>query len=147
MELPLAIMDSALFFRDRMGLDGEEALRRCRGIVADARRFGGTVVVNWHDRSLAPERLWGKAYQALLEEVRRDDRAWFGTAAATVDWFRWRRSITFNVDLPNRVTVTGAPRPGSLPAAHVCVHRPPEGQNPSVQEHPFDGSTAMRLEL
>jgi peptidoglycan/xylan/chitin deacetylase (PgdA/CDA1 family) len=145
MELPLAIMDTALFFRDRMDLDREEALRRCRGIVANARRFGGTVVINWHDRSLAAERLWGEAYKALLDEVQRGDRAWFGTAAATVDWFRWRRSIAFNVDIPGRVTVT-ATHVSSLPAAQLCVHRSVSGRA-SVEERSFDGSTAMRLEL
>ena len=56
MELPLSIMDSALFYPRRMGLTDREAMQLCRRIVANARRFGGTVVINWHDRSLAPER-------------------------------------------------------------------------------------------
>ena len=69
MELPIAIMDTALFYPDRLGLARDEGLDRCRTIVAHAQRDGGTVVVNWHDRSLAPERLWGRAYDELLEEL------------------------------------------------------------------------------
>ena len=79
MELPIAIMDTALFYPDRMNLPRQEALDRCRDIVTHARRAGGTVVVNWHDRSLAPERLWGRAYEALLGELDRGG-AWFATA-------------------------------------------------------------------
>ena len=48
LELPLTIMDSALFYTDRMGLDRQEAMERCRGIVQHARRFGGALVIDWH---------------------------------------------------------------------------------------------------
>ena len=62
LELPLTIMDSALFSSTRMALDRTAAARLYDDIVAQARRFGGALVVNWHDRSLAPERLWGASY-------------------------------------------------------------------------------------
>ena len=58
LELPLTIMDTALFYPDRMGLTREEAFERCGGLIQQVRRFGGSLVVNWHDRSLAPERQW-----------------------------------------------------------------------------------------
>ena len=123
MELPIAIMDTALFYADRLGLSRPEALERCRAIIGHARRAGGTVVVNWHDRSLAPERLWGRAYAELLQEL--DGGApWFATAADAVEWFRWRRAVTFEAAPGGAVVVHSGPlRPG-FPGAVVAVRRP-----------------------
>jgi hypothetical protein len=94
LELPLAIQDTALFYRGRMGLGEEEALERCREVIRHCRRFGGTLVVNWHHRSLAPERQWGGFYGRLLEEIRRE-RVLFVTAREAVQWFQSRRSVVF----------------------------------------------------
>ena len=105
LELPLSIMDSAMFFRGRMGLRRDDALQRCGGLIANARRFGGTLVVNWHDRSLAPERLWDESYRTLLTEIAAGDRAWFATAGEAVEWFRWRRSVRFLGNNGSGVTV------------------------------------------
>ena len=63
-----------------MELTSEAALQGCRRIVAYARRFGGTLVINWHDRSLAPERLWNRGYRDLLNEIETGGRVWFATA-------------------------------------------------------------------
>jgi hypothetical protein len=148
MELPLSIMDSALFFRWRMSLTRSEAAARCSHVVSTARRFGGTVVVNWHDRSLAPERLWGAFYQELLGELGKDNLAWFTTAGQAVDWFRWRRSIRFTEDTRSgTVTIAGLVPPSSLPSALVCVRRPanhPLGPSPEV---PFDGRSRVEFAL
>ena len=128
MELPLAIMDTALLYRDRMNLRRDEALQHCFRIVADMQRFGGTLVVNWHDRSLAPERLWGRAYDALLEEVTARHRVWFATASEAVDWYRWRRSIGFRMDSNCRVTLSADRSDPTLPGARIAVCRPaPDG--------------------
>lgn len=94
-ELPMLIMDSALFSSGRMGLASTQAMPLCRRILEHARRAGGAVVINWHERSLAPERLWGRFYKELLNEVRQGDRVWFAKAREAVEWFRWRRSIRF----------------------------------------------------
>jgi hypothetical protein len=51
-------MDTALFYPDYLNLTFEEADRRIGDIVNYARQFGGAVTFNWHDRSIAPERLW-----------------------------------------------------------------------------------------
>ena len=95
-ELPMSIMDSALFSSGRMGLTSTKAMFLCRRIIDHARRAGGAVVINWHDRSLAPERLWGRFYRELLKEVREGERVWFAKAREAVEWFRWRRSIRFS---------------------------------------------------
>jgi hypothetical protein len=75
MELPMAIMDSAMFFPGRMDLARDDAFRLCEEILRHATRFGGTLVVNWHDRSLVPERLWDEFYRDLLTELDRNGRA------------------------------------------------------------------------
>lgn len=95
MELPMTIMDSALFSSGRMGLSSRQGWELCRRILENARHFAGTLVINWHERSLAPERLWGRFYRELLEEIGRETHAWLATAGEAVEWFRWRRSITF----------------------------------------------------
>lgn len=55
----MSIMDSALFSSGRMGLAPANALQLARQIVEVSRRFGGTLVINWHEQSLAPEHLLG----------------------------------------------------------------------------------------
>jgi hypothetical protein len=128
MELPLSIMDSALFFGSRMGLGPKQALERCQTIVNNARRFGGTLVINWHDRSLVPERLWDSAYTKLLDAIARDD-VWFATAEEAVNWFQWRRSIRFADD--GGVIACDRMKGGrtTVPPAVLRVHRPDAGAN------------------
>ncbi|HEY6361451.1 MAG TPA: hypothetical protein VIX63_10120, partial [Vicinamibacterales bacterium] len=148
LELPLTIMDSAMFYTGRMALGPADARRRCAEIVAHARRFGGTVVINWHDRSLAPERLWGRSYQNLLETIETGNRAWFATAGEAVDWFRWRRSIQFTVTAGSTcVTVATSRSSSALPPGTIRVHRPAGERTPAAEELAFDGQTAVRIRL
>jgi hypothetical protein len=148
MELPFTLMDSALFFPGRMDLDRADAWQLCAGMVMDARRFGGTLVVNWHDRSLAPERQWGRVYAYLLDEIRRGERAWFARAGEAVDWFRWRRSIRFTSGIgPGSVTVEALSPRRAGPPALVQIHRPAGTLNAGVEQFRFDGDAPMRVEL
>jgi hypothetical protein len=94
LELPLTIQDSALFYRDRMNLSEAQALAACKDLIDSAVTAGGAITVNWHTRSLSPERLWGDFYAALLRELQAH-RVWFGTARQTVAWFRERRALRF----------------------------------------------------
>jgi hypothetical protein len=55
---------------------------------------GGVLTLNWHDRSIAPERLWGWVYKEALNELEARG-ARFMTAGNTVGWFRKRRGIQF----------------------------------------------------
>jgi hypothetical protein len=136
LELPLSIMDTAMFYPDRMGLARDEAGERCTAIVQEARRFGGALVINWHDRSLAPERLWGRCYHSLVNEVENSG-AWFAKAGEAVKWFRWRRSIRFAVDANSEhVTIDGPKVPDGLPAARVVVRG-----RPHLEESSFVGGT------
>jgi len=149
MELPLSIMDSALFYSDRMGLTREEAARQCHAIIVNARRYGGTVTINWHDRSLAPERQWGRSYRQLLDEISQE-RVWYATAGQAVEWFRWRRSIRFSVDAADAcVTIQAPAMPLGTdgPGAIVRVQRPGDGIDDRVTETRFDGHQAVRLDV
>jgi hypothetical protein len=94
LELPLHIMDTSLFSPGRMHLAPAEAKERVDAIVANAVEFGGTVTINWHDRSIAPERSWGEFYLSLLEDLKSRG-AWFSTASQAVTWFRRRRAVSF----------------------------------------------------
>lgn len=123
LELPLAIMDSAMFYRQRMGLSHEAARERCSAIVQQARRHGGALVINWHDRSLAPERQWGRCYNELLDEIEACG-GWFATASEATDWFRWRRSIRFAEEPDRQIAVSAPPVPSGLPAGRVVVRGP-----------------------
>lgn len=148
MELPLSIMDSAMFSRGRLGLSDAQAAARCQDIVANARRFGGTLVINWHCRSLAPDRLWGRFYQQLLDEVNRDSRVWFTTAIEAVDWFRWRRSVTFAAGTrAGRAVVRVAAPSAAHPAGLIRVHRPQRGGAAIVEQYRFDATRTADIDI
>jgi hypothetical protein len=94
LELPLNIQDTAMFYPSRMNLSESKALDSCKALLGIAKACGGVVTVNWHTRSLSPERLWGDFYKTLLREMR-GYRVWFGTAQEIVTWFRNRRTLCF----------------------------------------------------
>lgn len=94
MELPLHIMDTALFFGEFMGLSNQAAMRVSKGLLDTATQLHGIVTLNWHDRSIFPERLWGNFYGDFLEELR-SRAVWYPTASQAVDWFKKRRAVVF----------------------------------------------------
>lgn len=130
LELPLHVMDTALFYPRHLHLSVPEALARVRQVIDHARRLGGTVTINWHDRSLAPERLWGTAYREVLAELR-SQRPWFATAAGAVGWFRKRRSAVFECIRTEprllRASVA-ATADGDVPGLRLRVHMPRGGR-------------------
>ena len=97
LELPMHAMDSALFYLRYLGLSQRKASARLRQLADDVVRFGGALTINWHDRSLAPERLWCKSYRDLIQDLKIRD-AWFATGGQAVSWFQKRRSATFEMD-------------------------------------------------
>jgi hypothetical protein len=94
LELPLLIMDTALFYPSHLDLPPEDAKSKIDKIVDNAVRDGGCVTANWHDRSIAPERLWTDTHANLVKKLR-DRGAWFTTASQATAWFRMRRSVRF----------------------------------------------------
>jgi len=94
LELPLHVMDTALFYPGYLNLSAAEASRQVGAILNNAIKFGGVVTFNWHDRSLAPERLWGGFYTSLISKLKQKG-AWCTSAGSAVSWFRNRRSVVF----------------------------------------------------
>src|SRR5581483_3137203 len=121
LELPLHIMDTALFYPTYLNLRPAEAMNQVKEIIANAVRFGGCVTINWHDRSISPERCWDGFYKELIRELEANG-AWFATAEQVVSWFRKRRALTF---APNSAVTEDACRPlqsDSSPALQWRAH-------------------------
>jgi len=91
-ELPLHIMDTSLFYPAHLNLSANEARERVGELIDNAEKLGGVMTINWHDRSVAPERLWGGFYQELLKSLEQRG-AWFPTGSQIVAWYRRRRSV------------------------------------------------------
>lgn len=126
LELPLHAMDTALFYLSYLGLSPQEASERLGQIVDHTVQYGGCVTINWHDRSLAPERLWGDCYRRLIADLKTRG-AWFTTAGEAVAWFRKRRSMVFEGDAaePGGVRARVASRHNdSIPGLLLRVHKP-----------------------
>jgi peptidoglycan/xylan/chitin deacetylase (PgdA/CDA1 family) len=126
LELPLHVMDTSLFYPDYLNLAPIQAEEIMRLLIANAGRFGGVMTVNWHDRSIAPERLWDTTYVRLLEQLQSSG-ACFLTAARAVSWFRQRRAAVFEQaddTLKIKSPVNGDPH---LPGLRVRSYRPDVG--------------------
>jgi hypothetical protein len=91
LELPLHVMDTALFYPNYLHLRQEEAEKLVWRLIDDVEQMGGALTINWHDRSIAPERLWEDFYRKLLGELRNRG-AWLPTSRNAVAWFRSRRA-------------------------------------------------------
>jgi hypothetical protein len=94
LEIPMHIQDTALFYSSRMGLNEKEAWGHVFDLIKSIQRFGGVMTINWHTRSLSPERLWDDFYIKLIEMLKTMN-VWFATATQAVKWFDKRRSVSF----------------------------------------------------
>jgi hypothetical protein len=124
LELPLHVMDTALFYPSYLGLSQQQAKPLVSQIVNNAARLGGCLTINWHDRSLAPERLWDTCYLEMVQDLKRRN-AWFATAGQAVSWFRKRRAATFEMDgtEPGAVRANVAVDRGeNLPGLRLRIH-------------------------
>jgi hypothetical protein len=135
LELPLHIMDTALFYRSYMNLTDEEASAAMQPLIQAANRFGGVLTTNWHDRSLGPERLWRQPYRRLLDELRHN-KPWFATASDAVSWFRKRRGATISEGTNNdslfRAELSVSQDACNLPGLTARVHTPTRRDKPFV---------------
>ncbi len=161
LELPLHIQDTALLYPRRMNLSTAAAASLCGALIRNAQRFGGVLTINWHDRSLAPERNWDRLYVDLIRDLT-DAGAWFARAEQAVSWFRRRRAVEFSrvelqddrlvVELANTGPVAGG-RADDLPPLFVRV-LPPSSTTPgapgtpaSAFEVPIDGPRALTFSI
>jgi hypothetical protein len=132
LELPMHVMDTALFYPSYLDLSPKQARAVVEPLIENAVRFGGALTVNWHDRSLAPERLWDDFYVGLLEDLKSRG-AWFPTASQAVSWFKKRRSAVIESVIREgdsvRVTVSIDHTDADLPGLRLRVHKPPARSN------------------
>jgi hypothetical protein len=125
-ELPLHVMDTALFYQGYLNLGDKEARRLVWMLIDHLEHFGGALTINWHDRSIAPERLWGDFYCELVHELKRR-KAWFPNSGQAVAWFRKRRAASLESVLqkPGMLTVRGKiDVVDKLPSLRIRVFKP-----------------------
>lgn len=156
LELPLHIMDTALFYPSYLHLRPREAHQRVDAMIDQAGRFGGVLTFNWHDRSIAPERLWEKFYAETLHKLRAR-RTWFPTAAKAVGWFRQRRDASLAVTpaAPGKFNLRATTaRTTDFPPLTVRVYKPQPAETGRRASHalfhPFTDTTleqSLELEI
>jgi hypothetical protein len=125
LELPLHVMDTAMFYPSYLNLSVDQAKMRLRQLGDNAVRFGGTLTINWHDRSLAPERLWSACYRDLISDLSARG-AWFSTAGQAVSWFRKRRRAAFamdSIDLGGVRAKVAVDHGDRLPGLRLRIHK------------------------
>lgn len=126
LELPMHIMDTALFYPSYLNLARLAARKKVDQLIQNASDIGGVLTINWHDRSIAPERLWDGFYVDLLIGLRRE-QAWLCTAAQAVSWFKMRRMAVFSSTQqhPGQNHVKVSVNSSSVwPGLRLRVHRP-----------------------
>jgi len=148
LELPMHVMDTALFYPAYLGLSTRQATTLIGRMVDNTVDFGGCITTNWHDRSLAPERIWDSCYRDLLEDMKNRG-AWFATAGQATSWFRKRRSVVFEIDYIGTDSPrlrASADRNDSLPSLLLRSHNAHESSRtgrPDSEQYvdmPFDES-------
>jgi hypothetical protein len=126
LELPLLVMDTALFYPNYLNLSEADAERVVYKMIDNAVEFGGALTINWHDRSIAPERLWDGFYLKLLRELKGRG-TWFATADQAASWFRKRRSAAVETTLGEKGSIrikASAKSDSKLPGLRVRIHKP-----------------------
>jgi peptidoglycan/xylan/chitin deacetylase (PgdA/CDA1 family) len=125
LELPLHVMDTALFYPSHLALSPRQAKALLGPMLENAVQFGGALTVNWHDRSLAPERLWGECYRELIQDLQNRG-AWFATAGQATAWFRKRRAAEFETTATDSGTIrakAATERGDDLPGLRLRVRK------------------------
>jgi hypothetical protein len=116
-----------------MNISEPEAMALCGELIAEMKTHGGVFTINWHDRSLAPERNWDAAYLALLDTLRGES-TWFATAGEAIAWFERRRAVRFvqaGAAGASPTAVTGPGETGEGPSLALRVHTPAKGSRGS----------------
>ena len=155
LELPLHLQDSALLSPSMCTSMEDDAWHSCTDLFEATAKYGGVLTILWHLRSLAPERNWKDFYLRILQELKSRG-VWFTTAGRVVDWFRRRRSVSFErVDFSDAglqlILKTGesVPIPGFLLRVHLPANTGGKPR-PEQREHvdvPWDGAREINVDL
>lgn len=141
LEIPLSIMDTALFYPSYLDLSESDARDLVLKIGNSAATNGGILCLNWHDRSIAPERQWAGLYQTMIEEWSTAG-AWFPTMGQAAAWFRERRGVKFDEtnETPILPDTQNLGHPSSLPG-FIC--RTYESPSHSAKDTPLGKPSAL----
>ena len=128
----------------------------CRDLISKIMKLGGVLTINWHQRSLGPERFWEDLYRRILGALR-EHRVWYATGAQAVGWYRKRRDIQFTQDSLSENTVTvslNGNGPDAVLPMRVLVHSPSRGRESgeggavdSCREIIWEGEQSLELTL
>jgi hypothetical protein len=132
LEMPMQVMDTALFYPVYLGLTSRQAKSLLGRMVDNAAEFGGCMTTNWHDRSLVPERMWDACYRDLLADLKGRG-AWFATVGQAASWFQKRRAVVFEadgVDPQAAYAKVTAAQGGSVPGLRLRVHNAQKSSEP-----------------
>jgi peptidoglycan/xylan/chitin deacetylase (PgdA/CDA1 family) len=103
LEIPMIVMDAALFERQSQVLAPEEALRRGVALMDEVQAVGGCLTLNWHPHYINHPHWW-PVYGELLAEAQRRN-AWGCTAGELCAW--WARRQQRIVPPPAEVACPG----------------------------------------
>ena len=144
LELPLHIMDTALFYPVHLHFSPKQAMTRINDMLDDMKQFGGVLMVNWHDRSIAPERLWDGFYAKLVENLESAG-AWFCTASEAAQWFRRRREVRFGTS-GSETTLASTKGEAGLPGLRIRSYQGEQrSQLCAAKDRPIDSSFSEAL--
>lgn len=88
LEIPLSVMDIALFSSAGLGLTERSAIEHCLEIMNVVERVGGCMTLNWHPNYLMNSK-YRNVYITLLQEAHHRN-AWGCSAAELYDWWTTR---------------------------------------------------------
>ncbi len=71
LEVPMVLMDGALFDHCRMG--SKEALERSLKILEEVKKFNGCAAINWHQRTPSSDYKWYWLYKEILTWIKENN--------------------------------------------------------------------------
>jgi hypothetical protein len=155
LELPFQIQDTALFYPKRMGLSETQAWEFFEKLIRNSKLHGGALTILWHQRSLAPERLWANFYIKLLNHLKSHSTA-FWTAKQVTEWFQKRRAISFkDVSFTNNTVCLSLDRNGEtndpgltfrIYSGKNCASKSAE-ESPGYIDVPWNGESNLKIPL
>jgi len=91
-ELPLSVMDSALFEKNKTP---GNALKSLKKLFRNVQKFNGVIVMNWHQRVFNEKYFhgWTFVYKKCLDYFK-EENAFVGSARKIIDWVSKRNSVS-----------------------------------------------------
>jgi len=113
LEVPMHVMDGALFSANALEYDAERAVRHCVRLMDEVESVGGCLTLNWHPHVINDDTYWSVYETVLAEAARR--RAWGCSVEMLREWWLGRaKRINGESSVAVATVPDGAPaRPGA----------------------------------